>query len=355
MAGQPGVGTVHGADGPTGTDPRDQVLRVRDLTVHFQQDARVIQAVRGVSFDIAAGEIVGLVGESGSGKSVTCNAILGLLPRNTATVSGQVRYGGADLLQLKYSALQRIRGAEIAMIFQDPMTAFNPVQTLGRQIVEAIQLHRRTRRAAARREAADLLALVGVPDPARRLDQYPHEFSGGMRQRAMIAMAIANRPKVLIADEPTTALDVTIQAQVLQVLRDVQQETGTAVVLVTHDLGIVAQTADRVMVMYAGRVVEQAPVLPLFEGPRHPYTDGLIGSLPRINERLDELASIPGRPPAMSPPPPGCVYADRCALRRGRDECVDDEPQLLQVGPERLAACHFSAELAGVRAEEEQR
>jgi oligopeptide/dipeptide ABC transporter ATP-binding protein len=326
----------------------EPVLSVRNLSTDFETEEGTVHAVRDVSWDIYPGEILGVVGESGSGKSVSVTSLLGLLPSPPAVVSGgPVLFQGRDLLTMPPRQLRKIRGREIAMIFQDPMTSFNPVQTIGRQISEAIRVHNQSVSGkAARSRAIELLAMVGVPSPQVRYSQFPHEYSGGMRQRAMIAMAMANQPKLLIADEPTTALDVTIQAQVLEILQLVQRETDAATILITHDLGIIAELADRVLVMYAGKIAESAGVLPLFQTPRHPYTLGLLGSLPRMDTHMDELLSIPGQPPSLSSPPVGCAFHPRCHLSRGREECCALEPALLPVnGGGHRAACHFSDEM----------
>ncbi|WP_263107801.1 ABC transporter ATP-binding protein, partial [Kitasatospora sp. DSM 101779] len=295
------------------------LLTVRDLTVDFG----TAPAVRGIDLDLHRGETLGIVGESGSGKSVTALAVLGLLP-GTARVGGSVRLEGRELVGLPARDLAAVRGRRIAMVFQDPLSAFTPVYRIGDQIAEAVRIHQAVDRATARKRAADLLDLVGIPAPDRALDSFPHEFSGGMRQRAMIAMAIANDPDILLADEPTTALDVTIQAQVLDVLRTAQRETGAALVLVSHDLGVIAGSADRVAVMYAGRIAETAPVDDLFAAPRHPYTLGLIGAVPRLDGRGGPLVPIPGRPPAPGELGRGCPFAPRCPL--AEDRCRTAEP-----------------------------
>ena len=325
---------------------KDPLLSVNDLHVSFHSDEGTTRAVRGVTWDIAPGEVLGIVGESGSGKSVSVSSILGLLPSPPAEISGgPVTFQGQNLLDMSERELTAIRGKDIAMIFQDPMTAFNPVYTIGTQISEAIRVHDRSvSRAAAKDRSIELLTMVGVPAPEERFDQFPHEYSGGMRQRAMIAMAIANRPKLLIADEPTTALDVTIQAQILELLEVVQAETDAATILITHDLGVIAEVADRVLVMYAGKVVESTTVLPLFQNPRHPYTLGLLGSLPRLGVRMDTLFSIPGQPPDMAHAPPGCAFAPRCALSAGRSRCREEVPELVKVG-DGWSACHYVDEM----------
>ncbi|PJN26235.1 ABC transporter ATP-binding protein [Kitasatospora sp. CB02891] len=318
------------------------LLAVRNLTVDFGDHP----AVRGVDLDLRRGETLGLVGESGSGKSVTALAVLGLLPA-AARIGGSVRLDGEELVGLPARQLAEIRGRRIAMVFQDPLSAFTPVYRIGDQIAEAVRVHQKVGKAAARSRAADLLDLVGIPDPARALDAFPHEFSGGMRQRAMIAMAVANDPDILLADEPTTALDVTIQAQVLDVLRTAQRETGAALVLVSHDLGVIAGSADRVAVMYAGRIVETAPVDELFTAPRHAYTLGLIGAVPRLDGRGGPLVPIPGRPPAAGElHGPGCPFAERCPLVE--DRCRTAEPHLAGDG-DHLAACVRADHLAAAR------
>ncbi|HSF61839.1 MAG TPA: ABC transporter ATP-binding protein [Gaiellaceae bacterium] len=328
----------------------EPILAIRDLTVEFDTEDGVVHAVTGVGYDLYPGEVLGVVGESGSGKSVSVLSVLGLIPMPPGRiVSGEAVFRGENLLDLSESGLRRIRGGPIAMIFQDPLTSLNPVLTIGEQISEAIKVHRPgSSAAAARQRAVELLQLVGVPSAEHRYDQYPHEFSGGMRQRAMIAMAIANDPKVLVADEPTTALDVTIQAQIIEVLKTAQRETHAAIVLITHDLGLVAELVDRVVVMYAGRVVEIGDVFSIFDSPRHPYTAGLLTSLPRLDTDVDRLEPIAGQPPSLITRPPGCAFHPRCTLSRGRAECRTDVPELRALGLEHghRSACHFAEELA---------
>jgi len=327
----------------------EPLLVVDDLAVEFKTEDGIARALDGVSFEINAGETVAIVGESGSGKSVTALSVLGLLRQPPASiVRGSVRLRGTELLGMSRRKLGEIRGKDAAMVFQDPMTALNPVHRIGKQIAETVRLHSDLGKKEAMARAVDLLGLVGMAQPAARARQYPHEFSGGMRQRAMIAMAIANDPSLLIADEPTTALDVTIQAQVLNLLRTAQQETGAATVLITHDLGVVAEMAERVLVMYAGRIVERADVRSLFRSPRHPYTVGLLESIPRLDSEAQALTPIPGSPPSLLAPPPGCPFAPRCALRKGRSRCVEERPALVSVGDGRATACHFSEELVHV-------
>jgi len=305
----------------------EPLLEVRDLRVAIPTEDGDVQAVRGVSLALEPGRVLGIVGESGSGKSVTVLSLMGLTRRAGARVSGEVRFGGRDLVSAGDRELQRIRGDEISMIFQDPLSSLHPVYRIGDQIVEGILAHRDVSKRQARARAIELLGLVGIPDPARRVDDYPHEFSGGMRQRVMIAMALANDPKLLIADEPTTALDVTVQAQILALLERLQAELGMAVVLITHDLGVVAEIADEVAVMYAGRIVEQAPVATLFREPRHPYTWGLLRSIPRLDlPRGADLVPIDGRPPSLLRPPEGCAFRPRCPYAAGC--CGDGEPGL---------------------------
>ncbi|MDP9405350.1 MAG: ABC transporter ATP-binding protein [Actinomycetota bacterium] len=327
----------------------EPVLSVRDLVTEFKTADGVVHAVDHVSYDLYPGETLGVVGESGSGKSVTVMSILGLIPQPPGRiVGGEVIFGGRDLLKLSQQELQRIRGGDIAMIFQDPISSLNPVLTVGDQISEALLTHNaKLSPEAARKRSVELLHAVRVPNPDARFDQYPHEYSGGMRQRAMIAMAMANEPKLLIADEPTTALDVTIQAQVLDVLQQAQRQTHAATILITHDLGLIAEMADRVVVMYAGRVVETADVETIFHAPRHPYTLGLMASLPRLDMDVERLQPIPGQPPSLINLPPGCKFHPRCMLSHGRVRCRTEEPPLEPTtGPGHRSACHFKEELA---------
>jgi len=333
-----------GAPLPAKSVNKGPLLRIDGLSVDFRTDDGVVHAVTDVSLTVEAGEIVAVVGESGSGKTVTAMSVLRLLPRAADVSADAISFRGTDLRALSAAELRKIRGGPVGMIFQDPMTALNPVMTIGAQVAEAVVLHQaRQDKKAAWQRAVELLRLVGVPDPAERVKQYPHEFSGGMRQRAMIAMAIANNPDLIIADEPTTALDVTIQAQVLALLKKAQAETGAATILITHDLGVVAELADRVVVMYAGRVVESAGVGELFAMPRHPYTKGLLASLPRMDIDVDQLDPIPGNPPNMADPPAGCSFHPRCPM--ARDLCRTDRPPLLAIGNGRESACHFHEEL----------
>jgi oligopeptide/dipeptide ABC transporter ATP-binding protein len=326
----------------------DPLLSIKDLVVEFKTEDGVVHAVDGVSYDLFPGEILGIVGESGSGKSVSTLALLGLIPQPPGRiVSGTAMFKDQDLLKLKKRALRRVRGNEVAMVFQDPMTSLNPVLTVGNQLEEAIKTHYPDEKDdVVKQKVIDLLTLVGVPNPAQRYAQYPHEFSGGMRQRAMIAMAISNSPSLLIADEPTTALDVTIQAQVLEVLKRVQQETDAATILITHDLGIVAEMCDRVLVMYAGHIVESGDVATIFRSPRHPYTIGLMNSLPKLTEDEEWLEPITGAPPSLINLPAGCPFHPRCFLARER--CRQENPPLAPVeGSGHQSACHFSEELIG--------
>jgi oligopeptide/dipeptide ABC transporter ATP-binding protein len=302
------------ADGRTPTAASNPVLRVRDLSVRFDSGRSVIHAVNGVSFDLEAGGALGLVGESGSGKSVTSLAILRLLPRPAGKIAaGQIWLGGRDLIQLSDLEMRRLRGKEISLVPQDPMNGLNPVLTVGEQVIETIRAHEDVRRREARRRAAELLGTVGIPRPGDQLDRYPHQFSGGMRQRVLIAIALALRPTLLIADEPTTALDVTVQAQVLELLHELTAQRGTAILLISHDLGIMARMTQRIMVMYAGRVVESAPTAELFARPSHPYTVGLLRSIPRVADVGRPLTPIVGSPPELDRLPPGCPFAPRCA------------------------------------------
>ena len=320
-------------------------LDVAGLTLDFRQDGRSLRVLDGVSFRVEPGRTLAIVGESGCGKSVSALAVMGLLP-TTATVGGAIRLAGRDLTALSPEERRLLRGGEMAMIFQEPMTSLNPAFTAGEQVAEALRLHQGLDHAAAFAEAVRMIDRVRIPDAARRARQYPHQLSGGMRQRVMIAMALACRPKLLIADEPTTALDVTVQAQILSLLDDMKRETGTAVVLVTHDLGVVADHADEVAVMYAGRIAEQAPAAALFARPEHPYTAGLLGAAPGEGEPGQRLASIEGTVPDLRAPPPGCRFAPRCPFVVER--CASTPP-LVEVAPGHLSAC-WRAPLDGVLA-----
>ncbi len=319
------------------------VLSVRNLSVTFTGSGRDVPAVRDISFDVHAGEVLGIVGESGSGKSVTSLAITGLLPP-TARVSGTLRVGEVDVTTADAETLRHMRGREVGMIFQDPTTTLNPVLPIGRQVIEGQVSHGFVTQAEAPARAAALLREVDIPDPATRIGQYPHQFSGGMRQRAVIAMAMAGEKRLIIADEPTTALDVTVQAQVLAVLAKRQAETGAAVILITHDLGVVAETADRVAVMYGGRIVETGTVREIFAAPRHPYTVGLLQSLPRLDVVADRLVPIPGQPPTPARLPPGCAFRPRCPIGRDRPLCAAEDPAL-RADAGRATACHFPDEI----------
>ncbi len=323
-------------------------LAVQGLRVDFVTPDGTVHAVRGIDLDVTKGETVGIVGESGSGKSVTMLAVMGLLPRQ-ARVSGSVLFHGEELLGRTSKAMRPLRGSRIAMIFQDPMTSLNPVHRVGAQIAEAMRAHQEVTKAHASEAAIELLDLVGIPNPRERAAQYPYEFSGGMRQRAMIAMAMINKPEVLIADEPTTALDVTIQAQVLETLQKVRDEFGTSIVLITHDLGVIARMADRVLVMYAGEVTESAEVDDLFVHPRHPYTIGLLRSLPRVDESGQRrLTPIAGAPPSMIHPPDGCAFNPRCFM--AQDRCRVEPVPFRDIGlGTHRSACLFAEEIVEVK------
>jgi len=312
------------------------LLQVEELSVRFDTDAGAVHAVDRVSLELAPGQVLGVVGESGCGKSVTAMSILRLLPP-TARVSGIARFDGVDLLRAPASHLRRVRGREISFVFQEPMTSLNPVLRVGHQVAEVLRRHLGLSRGAARKRAVELLDLVHIPDPDRRVDEYPHQLSGGMRQRVMIAMALACDPKILIADEPTTALDVTIQAGILDLLRELRERLGTAIVLITHNLGVVADIADRVVVMYAGRKVEEAPVEELFAHPQHPYTVALLGAIPRPGLRNGKLREIPGRVPSLAELPGYCAFADRCP--RADELTRSQVPPLRAVRPDHLVAC----------------
>jgi peptide/nickel transport system ATP-binding protein len=320
------------------------LLEVENLQTHFRTPEGVTRAVDGISFSLDAGETLAIVGESGCGKSVTANSILRLIPEPPGKIAGVVRFEGVDLLKLSERAMRGIRGNRIGMIFQEPMASLNPVLTMGRQIAEPLRLHQSLGRRAAAARVLDMLSLVGIAEPRRRAREYPHQFSGGMRQRVMIAIALACNPKLLIADEPTTALDVTIQAQILALMADLKQRVGAAIILITHDLGIVAEIANRVVVMYAGRKVEEAAVADLFRTPRHPYTQGLLRALPRLGSSLSgsqtKLAEIPGVVPDLRQRIAGCVFASRCAT--AADLCRRVAPGLEAKAPGHFAACHFA-------------
>lgn len=325
------------------------VLDVRGLKTVFRTRQGEVHAVNSVSFDLKPGELLGVVGESGSGKSVTMMSLIGLLPTPPAEVrGGQVLFGGKDLLRADDYTLRAIRGARIGFVFQDPMTSLNPVFTVGFQLMEPLRKHMGLRKAAARRRAQDLLELVGIPDAARRLGDYPHQFSGGMRQRVMIAIALACDPEVLIADEPTTALDVTIQAQILALVKDLRRKLGMAIVWITHDLGVIAGIADRVIVMYGGQIVEHAPVRELFANPQHPYTRALLQTVPKVHgARDDRLRVIEGQPPMLRVAPVACPFRARCTHRFER--CDRENPQRVPVGPNHDAACFWNPDTGGAR------
>jgi oligopeptide/dipeptide ABC transporter ATP-binding protein len=323
------------------------LLSVRDLRTYFHTRDGEVRAVDGISFEVRRGEILGLVGESGCGKSVTSLSLMGLIPKPGVIEEGsEITFDGRDLLGMSRRELGELRGEHISMIFQQPGSALNPVMRVGAQISEVYEIHRDMRRAAGRERAIDMLERVGIPDVERRVDGHPHEFSGGMAQRVMIAMALACEPELLIADEPTTALDVTIQAQILDLIRTLQRESGTAVILITHDLGIVAEMADRIAVMYAGRIVEEADAVTLFADPKHPYTQGLIGSVPVLGEVRERLDTIPGTVPHLIDLPVGCRFADRCKARVDNELtiCTEIEPDLLDVGEGHTARCWLYSE-----------
>jgi peptide/nickel transport system ATP-binding protein len=335
---------------PQAVPQGEPVLEVDDLRTYFDTRDGVVKAVEGLSFTLRPGEILGVVGESGCGKSITALSIMQLVPRPPGRYAGgEIRFKGRDLLKLSTEQIRNVRGNEISMIFQDPMSSLNPVLTIGDQLTEAIILHQGASERAATEQAKEMLDLVQIPEPYRRLKEYPHQLSGGMRQRVMIAMALSCHPSVLIADEPTTALDVTIQAQILSLMEDIREKLKTAIILITHDLGVVAEMADRVLVMYAGRKVEEADVVELFEHPQHPYTRGLMRSVPRLAEKGDlpaqsaRLSEIPGIVPALTNLPEGCVFADRCQF--ATDRCRLSYPPLEEKAPGHVAACWESANL----------
>jgi oligopeptide/dipeptide ABC transporter ATP-binding protein len=320
------------------------LLDVKNLTTHFHTQDGVVKAVTNVSYNVARGETVALVGESGCGKTVSALSILRLIAEPPGKIiSGEVVFNGVDLLKLSKGDMARVRGSQIAMIFQEPMTALNPVLTIGRQITEALEFHLNLTPSQARKEAISLLKQVGIPQAEQRINEYPHRFSGGMRQRAMIAMAISCRPKLIIADEPTTVVDVTIQAQLLELIRGITRELGTSLILITHNLGIVARYANRVFVMYAGHIIESGPAHKVYHSPRHPYTAGLLASVPRLDEpRKMRLAPIEGQPPDLIAPPPGCGFCDRCRYASG--SCTEDEIGLCEVDDQHFTACCVARE-----------
>jgi oligopeptide transport system ATP-binding protein len=332
------------------------LLEVRDLKTHFRTDDGIVKAVDGVSFSVEKGKTLGIVGESGCGKSVTALSIMGLIPKPPAKiVGGEVLFDGRDLTTLSEGAMQEVRGNQVAMIFQDPMTSLNPTLKIGTQITETIRAHKDVSKGEARKRAIELLDEVGIPKAAERIDDYPHRFSGGMRQRVMIAIALSCSPRLLIADEPTTALDVTIQAQILDLLDALRQEHDMAMILITHDMGVVAEVCDDIAIMYAGQIVEQADAFELFDHPEHPYTEALLGALPQLEGdereiRESRLTAIPGRPPDLVNPPEACRFAARCPYSGSNDSCTTVEPQLREIRPGHLVrTAHPTSERSGER------
>ena len=326
-------------------ESRKAFLEVKNLQVHFPTDDGLVKAVDGIDFTLERGQTIGIVGESGSGKSVTSLAIMGLHRRSKAKVSGQILLEGEDLTTVSDERIRALRGNQMAMVFQDPLSALHPYYTIGNQIVEAYRIHHSVSKQVAKKRAIDMLERVGIPNPNRRVDQYPHEFSGGMRQRAMIAMALVNDPKLLIADEPTTALDVTVQAQILDLMKDLQKEFGSAIIIITHDLGVVADVAEKIIVMYGGKCVEKGSVDEVFYSPQHPYTWGLLASMPRLDRvRTTRLDPIPGNPPSLINLPSGCAFNPRCAHRAEveGDRCRTEVPELLEAKPGQSARCHIN-------------
>jgi peptide/nickel transport system ATP-binding protein len=324
----------------------EPLLRVEDLHVEFPSEDGVVHAVDGITYQVFPGRTLGIVGESGSGKTVSSLTTLGLTRRQGARISGRILFEGKDLVTLPEDELRAIRGNDIAMVFQDPLSSLHPLYKVGRQLTEAVRTHRDVSKAEARARAIELLGLVGIPDPPKRIDAYPHEFSGGMRQRVMIAMALANEPKLLIADEPTTALDVTVQAQILALLERLQRELGMAVVIITHDLGVVAEMADDIAVMYAGRIVETVSAVRVFAGPEHPYTWGLLKSIPKLDgPREEDLVPIPGTPPSLINPPSGCHFHPRCPYAQPDHARIDPTLEPVPDEPEHHVACLLEAEV----------
>lgn len=320
-------------------DSKNALLQVKELRTYFHTEDGIVKAVDGVTFDVYSGETLGIVGESGCGKSVTSLSVMRLLDEKGEIAGGKIIFEGRDVMAIPESQMMKIRGNDMAMIFQEPMTALNPVFTVGFQIMEAILLHQDVNKEQARTMAIDMLRKVGIPEPEKRVDEYPHELSGGMRQRAMIAMALSCNPKLLFADEPTTALDVTIQAQILELMKSLQEQYGMALVMITHDLGVIAEMAQRVVVMYAGKVVEYAEVLTLFKKPRHPYTWGLMNAIPKLDEDKEVLYNIPGVVPDPLDFPDGCRFNTRCPL--ATDKCRKEEPPLVEVEENHTSACWY--------------
>ena len=330
--------------GGIGTRADDVFLSVRDLRVHFPTDDGLVKSVDGLSFDLRRGQTLGIVGESGSGKSVTSMAIMGLHKPDSVQMAGSINLGGTELVGASPELVRSLRGKRMAMIFQDPPSAMHPFYTVGAQIIEAYQVHNKVSKKVARDHAIDMLGRVGIPQPAKRVDDYPHQFSGGMRQRAMIAMALSCDPDLLIADEPTTALDVTVQAQILDLIRDLQRDFDAAVIVITHDLGVVAELADDILVMYAGRSVEYSTAEDIFRRPQHPYTWGLLGSMPRLDrEPTDRLMPIKGTPPSLIQVPPGCPFSPRCTFTdRVGAACRQERPPFSDSGARHYVACHLA-------------
>ncbi len=320
------------------------ILEVKNLNVEFTTDDGIVHAVNNVSYKVERGKTLAIVGESGSGKSVSSLAVMGLLTGSNSKITGEVFFNGKELVGSDPEEVRKLRGDEMAMIFQDPLSALHPYYTIGDQLIEAVLVHNKVKDSEARARAAEMLIKVGIPSVEQRMDEYPHQLSGGMRQRVMIAMALINGPELLIADEPTTALDVTVQAQILDLLRELQKEFGTAIVLITHDLGVVADLADEVLVMYGGSAVEHAPVREIFYSPQMPYTWGLLASIPQISAKKEQLDPIPGSPPSLLNLPKGCVFAPRCTFKDqvSDDACANKFPDLLAVSPDHEARCHLT-------------
>ncbi len=331
------------------TDSNTALIEIKELSIQFKTDKGIVPSVNKVTYEIFPGETLGLVGESGCGKSVTAHSIMGLIPKPAGRIAhGEIVFRGEDLARATEKRMREIRGGEIAMIFQEPMTSLNPVYTVGDQIMEAIMLHTEKTFEEARVLAIEMLRKVGIPSPEVRVDEYPHQLSGGMKQRVMIAMALSCNPSLLIADEPTTALDVTIQAQILELMQELQKDTGMAILMITHDLAVVAEVCDRVVVMYGSRIVETAKVEELFEHPRHPYTIGLFASIPRIDDDSDRLTPIPGFVPSPMNFPSGCKFHNRCSKAEHR--CTLEEPELREIRPGHKVACHFADESDDIQA-----
>lgn len=321
----------------------NEILKVKDLKTTFKSRGQKLQAVRGVTFSIHPGEILGIVGESGSGKSVLMKTVMNILPENAVVEEGTIVFDGKNIMELSKEEKRKLRGKDMAMIFQDPMTALNPLKTIGYHLIEVLKRHGNYSKVQAKERAIEVLRMVGIPNPEKRMKQYPHEFSGGMRQRVLIGMALCCEPKLLIADEPTTALDVTIQAQILDLLKDLQENMGMSIALITHDLGVVASTCSRIIIMYGGLIMEEGTTEEIFYSPKHPYTKALLKAIPRVTEQEERLESIEGLPPSLAEPPKGCPFAERCQY--ATEKCVEHMPEYVTYSETQRAMCFYTEEI----------